>query len=339
MKKKVSVLSILGAIFALQIPFPLVSRAAEGAAPVGQEGENRWVPSLAIISGVTVQEQHGDANSFQFEDGSTVPVPLQGEVDGDDLVVSPFVGGSLELMSPAIPIPTRPRFFIAGEIVPTFSSDRSVALDGDPGCIFGPRVGDVCVSEMTTIPTFTFAEDAAQGQGTRTETTIDTLVWGANLGVAFPARLGKRQLRIKPSLGWINYEVAANGLVVDAACFRVNATLTRCTDVRLGTGAIQHGFLRETTLEGSDSQRFNGIGPGLELEMDVYRWGQLGVSLFLGARAYRVLGDRTISFSDSQQYIDELGNDLAVAEWEVEVDPWMYRGNLGIRFQWLGSPL
>jgi hypothetical protein len=57
--------------------------------------------------------------------------------------------------------------------------------------------------------------------------------------------------------------------------------------------------------------------------MDVYRWGQLGVSLFLGAGAYHVLGDRTFSFSTSQEFDDQIGNDIATASWEVEVKPWI----------------
>ena len=36
-------------------------------------------------------------------------------------------------------------------------------------------------------------------------------------------------------------------------------------------------FLRETILTASDSQRFNGIGPGLDVEMDTGRFGPLGV--------------------------------------------------------------
>jgi hypothetical protein len=96
---------------------------------------------------------------------------------------------------------------------------------------------------------------------------------------------------------------------------------------------------RETALLGSDSQVYNAIGPGLELEMDVIRSrGWLGVSLFMGARAYRTLGDRSIEFGATQSYSDILGNDVAFANWEVEINPWIYRAHVGIRFQWLGLP-
>ena len=34
---------------------------------------------------------------------------------------------------------------------------------------------------------------------------------------------------------------------------------------------------------------------------------------------------------------DQIGNDVATATFEAEVNPWIYRANVGIRFQWLGQ--
>jgi len=321
-------------VLALQTLLPLASLAADGGDPVRQQGEDRWVPSLAITSGLTVQKQRGSVESALFEDGSPTPVALQPADDGDDVVVSPFVGGSLELMTPALPIPMRPRFFLAGEILPTFASDRSLAVRGDPDCVSGPEAGATCAKDETGTRRVPFGEGAANGQGSKTSAQIDTLVFGANLGVAFPFQVAGRQLRIKPSVGWINYEVAAEGLVVDAACAPTN----RCTNVaRPGGLPPLIGFLRETTLTGNASQFFNGIGPGVGLEMDGGRYGPIGVSLFLGGSAYRILGDRTMTFDATQSYNDQLGMDVATAAFKVKIDPWMYRGNVGIRFQWLGS--
>jgi hypothetical protein len=338
MRIRVSILSLLGAIIALQTAFPAVSQAADSGDPALQQAERRWVPSFAITAGATIQNQDGSADSVLFQDGSTTPVPLQGRVDGNDLGVAPFVGGSLELMTPALPIPTRPRFFLGGEILPTFSADHALAIEGDPGCITGPKPGDPCAKGITVAPTSTFTEAAANGEGTKLTATVDTLVYGADLGVAFPIRAGKRQLRIKPSLGWINFKIDASAKVVNAACNPSN----RCTDqsIEIFPGSpplIIPGFLRETVLQASDSKRFNGIGPGLDIEMGVGRYGPLGVSLFLGARAYRVLGDRSFSFTTSESFDDQLGMDVATGTFDVEVAPWMYRGNLGIRFEWLGS--
>jgi hypothetical protein len=318
------------ALIAFQVPLPGASFAAEGAAGVTQAGEGQWVPSFAIVSGVTIQKQTGSADSLLFEDGNPVAVPLRGFVDGSDVPVSPFVGGSIEVMTPAFAIPTRPRLFLSGELLPTFANEHAVAVEGDPGCIRGPAPGAPCVSEITEIPLRSFEEDSVNGEGSRTSAQVDTLVFGANLGVAFPAQLGKRQLRIKPSVGWINYKVDGRGFISDAAC----DPLDRCIEAQAPPGP---GFLRETTLRGSGSQYFNGLGPGLDVEMDVGRYGPLGVSLFGGARAYRILGDRSFDFDASQAFDDQLGNDVATADFEVEVNPWIYRANVGIRFQWLGS--
>ena len=189
-------------------------------------------------------------------------------------------------------------------------------------------------------------------KGSVTSAQVDTLVYGANLGVAFPLRVGKRQLRIKPSIGWINYKVEAEGLVVDAAC----DPTSQCTDIRVQNFLpppdfiMVPGFLRETVLTASDSQRFNGIGPGLDVEMDVDRFGSIGVSLFMGGRAYAIVDDRTISFGAKKHFPQQLrdpgdplfpgivfGPETDVGEFEVEVDPWFFRAHVGIRFQWLGS--
>jgi hypothetical protein len=349
----------VGALFSLQL---LTPAAARGRSPVegGQAGEDRWVPSFTISSGLVFESQKGFNNSFQIQEGSTTPTSLQGMVDGSDLLVEPFVGSGLELMSPALPIPTRPRFFIGGEFLPIFSNDHSVAFKGDPSCIgspfLSPQTGEPdppgCVSEIDTTvienrPTRSFEESGAQGQGVKTTATFDLLSWGANFGVAFPAQIYRRQLRIKPYLAWINYEVESNGLVVDAECTPANPSapqqplrLSRCIKTRGGPPAVNEvGDLRETILEGSASRRYNAIGPGLDVELDVVRYDSwLGVSLFMGARAYRTLGDRTISYAASQSFDDVFGMDTAFANWEVEIAPWMYRGHVGIRFQWLGLP-
>lgn len=334
MKKGANLFLIIGAIAVLRALVPIASLAADGSKvvePTKQAGEDRWVPSLAITSGVTIQNQEGFADSILFEDMSLTPIPLRGPVNGNDNAVSPFVGGALELMAPALSIPTRPRLFVSGEILPTFASSRDLALEGDPSCIRGPEPDAPCArDEVPGTRRRGFGELGANGQGTKTSAQVDTLVFGASLGVAFPLQFGKRQLRIKPSVGWINYEVDAEGLVVDPDC----DPDILCTDVR-----ITPGFLRETILTASDSQRFNAIGPGLDIEMDAGRYGPLGVSLFVGGRAYAVVGDRTISFSAMETFTDQIsapGTDRAVAQFEVEVDPWIYRTHVGIRFHWLG---
>jgi hypothetical protein len=340
-------------IVALGALFPTASLAADGAdpeEPTKQAGEDRWVPSLAITGGVTIQDQDGTSDSF-LVDVNSDSTPLRGLIEGSDTAVSPFVGGSLEVMSPALPLPLRPRLFVSGEILPTFASDRDLAVEGDPGCVRGPEPTAPCATKEPIdangdpIRAKPYSEDNANGQGTNTISQVDTLAFGASLGVAFPVQILDRQLRIKPSIGWINYKVEVDGLVVNAACADVvplpgqpNEFRGGCTDTTDSRGVQHEGFLRQPeSLAASDSQRFNGIGPGLDIEMDAAQIGPLGVSLFLGGRAYAIVDDRTISFGATESYDDQLGTDDATALFKVKVDPWMFRAHVGIRFHYLGN--
>jgi hypothetical protein len=236
---------------------------------------------------------------------------------------------------------------LSGEILPTFASDRDLAIEGNPGCVRGPLPEDPCAKDEDGSRQTGFGVDGVNGRGSRTSAQIDTLVFGASLGVAFPLQVGKRQLRLKPSVGWINYKVEANGLVVEAECDKLAPFNGKCTDFTPVPGFPSlPGFLRETTLKDSASQRFNGIGPGLDIEMDTGQYGPLGVSLFMGGRAYAIVGDRTISLSAVENFTDQLSDpgvtppvmtDRAAAQFEVKVDPWIYRAHVGIRFHWLGN--
>ncbi len=348
MRNGVNRFLLLGAAAALLVG-PFVARAQsdefgppDAVPPKADDSrfEERWVPSLSISGGANFQKQDGRVVSLLFEDGDPDPVPLRDAVSGDDIVVAPFVGVALEVLAPALPIATRPRFFVGGEILPSFSSTRKLALEGDPDCVRGPEPGAPCAQdEPPGIRDSAFAAENANGQGSQTTAEIGTLVYGANLGVAFPVQAWGRQIRFKPSVAWLNYEVDAAGRVVDAECLPVqdpdrfpNGT-SGCVDI----GNDQTAFLRETSLTASDSQRFNGVGPALDVEVDTGRFGPIGTSLFLGARAYRVLGDRDFRFGASESFDDVFGTDTAAAAFEVEVAPWLYRAHVGLRLHWLGS--
>lgn len=298
--------------------------AAEGpAAEVPtQEGADRWVPSLSVISGITIQSWDGGVSS-RICRGCTFPNPasvqLRPTVSGNDLDVTPYVGGSLELMTPELPIRTSPRLFLGGEIAASFGVDRRVANEGDPGTIGSPfPPGN---------PTLQWSEDQAVGQGSVTSATRESPFYGAYAGIAFPFGFKGRQLRVRPGFAWMYYEVGITGKVSDAECLSNN----RCNPN--GTGG---GFQRAIQLQGSAKESFNAIGPAIDLEMDTGRFGPIGSSLFLGGRAYYILGNRDIVAEDTQSYNDVLGNDQVQATWNLEVDPWLYRVNVGIRFQWLG---
>jgi len=348
MRIGVNVFLLCAAISALQLLFPAGATAEPPPARPLQTGEERWVPSLAVVGGVNFQDL--DARSVSgLVQGGFVPTALQPQCDlltnpfcnpvpqnGSDLYAVPLVGGSLEIMTPALPIPTRPRFFLSADVIPTFASARNLALAGNPSCVSGPEPGAPCATdEVPGERQRAFGEDSANGQGTRTTVRYDTLTYGANAGVSFPLQFADRQFRIKPSVGWTSYKLEAEGFVVNAAC---DPVLDQCTDVTRLDGTVVPGFLREPeSLSASASQRFHAIGPGLDFEMDTGRFGPIGSSLFLGGRAYYTLGDRSIPFGTTQLYDDQLGSGFAFADFEVEADAWQYRAHLGIRFMWLGN--
>ena len=259
-----------------------------------------------------------------------IPIPVR----GDDLGAAPFVGFGFEIMTPALPIPTRPRFFFGGEVMPIFAEERNLARSGDPDCVRGPEPDAPCATEETPGSRDSrFGENEAVGQGIRTSSEVDTLAWTAHVGLSFPFQIGERQLRFKPYFAWINYEVEGRGFTTNAACDPV----TTCTNV-FGAGA-EPGFLRQPeSLTAKGSKHFNGIGPGVDLEVDTGRFGPLGSSLFLGGRFYRILGDRTLEFGTQQVFApDPVGfGDVATARHSVEVNQWLYRVHVGFRLQWLG---
>jgi hypothetical protein len=267
---------------------------------------DHWVPSFALFGGVTVQDVSGDVSSF---DGSGME--LMPADEGDDTAVTPLVGGSLELMSPGLrSLPLEPRVFVAAELSTLFGSERSVASDGNPnGPVFPDRIN--------------FSEVAIGGVGSRTIVQYDTLSYGAGAGLVFGAKIGDYQLRFKPSVRWLRYSLDVDGTVLRAIKPDVNDP-----------------FVRVVRLTDSDGLDVDGLGPGLEVELALVRRRSLLVSVFAGVNGYRVLGDREVRLSDSVTILDEgegLPTETYTAEWNAEIDPWIVRGTVGLRFSWISG--
>ncbi len=319
--------------------------APAGAAEEGLRfGEDRWAPSLAVVSGVTFQLTSAGVSSFDGTGTALRPSNFD-----DEWAVSPYVGADLRLMTPTLPLPGRPRLFLSGQVLPSFGRDRQTAKEGDPGPFQPPT-------------SVTYPDTAVPGQGSATTGTLDTWIFGAGLGIAFPFDLRGRRLWIKPSIGWLRYKMDVVGEVRDVQCTPFprpppQAISTECGNVPPNPGQFPPnpgfvGFQRDVILSSQESQYFNGLGPGLELEMIVGRFGPIASSLFLDAHAYNILGNRKISMTSSASFPrspDGTGHpptnptapgtlppaDLSGA-WTFEVDPWMFRAGGGIRFQWLG---
>ncbi len=321
----------------LGVTLPISAGADDESRPT----DKRWLPSASVVIGIGVQAWEGSASSSSTSldagGNPTIPgstVDLQEPAAGDDFDRSPIVGINFELMTPELPLPLRPRFFAGGEILGAFGQERNLVGSGSPGPIISPQASGSAVS---------FDDEGALGQGSEFTASTSEATFGAYLGIAFPFEAFDRKFMIKPMVAWTRFEVDLEGLVSDAACgtFPVPpptvGTEVRCNDT-LVQNRIFPGFLRETTLAVDESQVFNGIGPGIDLEIELMDVEQFRVSLSAGMRFYRILGDQKVRLGASVVTLDNdvLGNDEARADFDFEMDDWSYRGQIGLRVTWIG---
>lgn len=238
-------------------------------------------------------------------------------VDNDKVSRSPVAGGRLGLLSPSLPIPLQPRLFFEGEIAAVSNQKRRVAREGTPTEILQPgpnKAGN-----------FNFTETAITGRGSVTNADIKNRQYGAAAGLFIPFQIGDWQLALKPGARYLRRTLQFDGRVIEAR---------RPNDLTAPPEETQQIFL-----SGDEDLDIDAIGPSLELEIDVARWwDDVGASLFVGGGAYRILGDRDVSFSDTT--IAPNPNTGAPetfrANFSSEVDPWIFHGSVGLRVRWQG---
>jgi hypothetical protein len=275
-----------------------------------------WVPSLAITSGILVEDAEASVVSTlranedpPFFDGS-----------GADTLIGPLVSGSLELMAPAWGDHWgRPRLFAHAGAGGNFAFERDVAKEGAPGTLELPDEGLLVppVGEPGVV----------SGQGSTTSVQPRHLLLSAGGGIAFSFDAWGRRFRIKPSAEYLREEVEVTGVVSGAT---IDDPGKLPPNPRDPTFNFFNG-------SGSERQVFHGIGPGLEAEVDVARNGSLIVSVLVSGGAYRILGDRTVEFSAP---LVQTGSGSTIvsppqtATWKYKKDPWSYRAHVGIRLRW-----
>lgn len=323
MRVQVNNFALAATLGALIVSFGLEASAGGS----GQEGADRFVPSLAVTSGVYVQVWDAAfaseiCRSCSFPDPASTP--FRPSDQDSTLDVTPYVHGVFELMTPEFSLPGSPRLFVGGEFGGSFGIERLVAREGDPSQVGSPLPPG---GEGTG-----FEEDTATGQGTALIGVRDTLTFGAHAGLALPFEFLGRPVRLRTSVGWVRYGIEVSGTLQDAECTPAGSS-TQCSPE-----AASDGYLRAVSLNVTETAQFDGIGPGLELEMDTGRFGPVGSSIHVGARAYRILGDRDVSFRTTTLVTDDsLGRDEQFARYSFEVDEWLYRVGIGFRLSWLGN--
>jgi hypothetical protein len=243
-----------------------------------------------------------------------------------DTSVAPLVGGSLELMTPS---PFNgflyPRLFVHGDYAAAFAFERNLAGKGRPGQFeppqgYSPQAIDV-------------EELAVQGQGSRARWQLDRDVWSSGGGLALTTTIFQHTIRIKPSFEWIHFSQDFIGVVHRAVKLKTPSQPQIVTNPGTAQWRSQVVFndltaFRLIELTHTDTKDFDGIGPGLEIEVDTARLGPILTSVFALGRAYHLIGNLDQSFSASNQYGES-------ASWTFQPEPWVYRAGVGIRFRWV----
>ena len=234
--------------------------------------------------------------------------------EGNDTSVATLVGASLELMTPS-PLAgwSRPRLFVHGDLAAAFSFERNVAGVESPDEFALPP--GIIVVPGTDSEAQNVEERSIVGQGTRSRIQVRRLVWSAGGGIAFRFDVLGRRIRIKPSIEYLRQELDLIGVAHRAVKLQEPTSVT----------SLRHFRLISLTREEQES--YDGLGPGLELEIDAARLGPLVSSVYVMGRGYHLFGDLETTFSQVNQYGE-------TATWTFEPESWVWRGGVGFRVRW-----
>jgi hypothetical protein len=302
--------------------------------------DDRWIPSFALTTGVFWGRQHATVSSdcFDPDSGPSTPTSCNPEIDAygpvlrqgadqNELAVTPYVGGNLSLETPVLGRLGRPRLFAGLELPYQFGIDRNVAQKERPTGIKEPdnlEAGE------------TLDEGAMLGVGSRTRSEVQGLTFGANAGVAFSFEAFGKQFHVKPSANWLRTQITVRGRIEHGICIQEGGIQHCDVDGIQPPGAM--AFTRIITLKGRDGIWLDGIGPGVDVEMETGHFGPYTVTAFFGGGGYYLLGDRSVAF-EAQRTIgpDQLGDPVGYhANFSFRVSPWLYRAGLGLRLSWVG---
>jgi hypothetical protein len=234
---------------------------------------------------------------------------VMGSSESSDTSVASLVGASLELMTPAlIDAVLRPRVFAHFDFAYAFSFERNLAGEGSPGKFGIPEGLDPGMENLEEL--------AITGQGSRARMQVEPYVWSSGAGIAFTLDVLGRRVRIKPSFEYVHYEMELSGVVQRAIKLQTPAPPTSLA------------AFRKITLSHKEKESYDGIGPGLEIEMDAARLGPIIPSIFIMGRGYHLFGDLQTTFTETNRYGES-------ATWTIEPHSWAWRGGVGLRLRWL----
>ena len=281
------------------------------AEPVDEATREGWVPSFGFQTGLSSQNASGSLATGPIL-GPWIPpafdpqpqiLPTAPRSD-DARMMTPYVGLSLELMTPAwINLPNEPRAFVHADASYSFAPEYNLPAIGNPGPFSraGTQQGPL-------------HQPSILGQGGRTTASVKPLLVSAGAGIAFTFHTGDRVLRVKPSVEYLREEVTVNGLVRRAA--------------RNANPASSLDDFRTINLTAHGSYVYHGLGPGLEVELETGRAGPFVLALYIGARAWSF-------FDNEKRVLQGVNEDEETATFTFKKNDWAYSGNLGLRFRFV----
>lgn len=292
----------------LSIAGPAKPAEAEPLSEQQERQDARWIPGISVFSTGLPERRKAEASSDTLDDE-----------DGDSTAFAWSVGGSAEIATPVLAdIPGRPRLYMHGDVSVTFESDDTVLSDGDPG---PPEV----VGTIPTVPGIT-----GVGQSVRAE--IKPLLLTGGVGSIWSFEAFERTVRIRPSLEWMYQRQTIKS--------ELGGGENEGTDPILCGPSCRGVFIKSQTEKG-----YHSLGPGLEIEVDAARAGDVLISFFALGRAYRILGDRKASVGGTGEWFileqppkeppDPSTREDTEFRATYEREPWHYRVGFGLRFSWL----
>jgi hypothetical protein len=320
--RRVACVCAIAAAFAL-------ADSARGQQAVDEE--ERWVPAFGVFFDIHGQKADGSVTtgpvvgpplpagcandpdptrSPLFCSERPNPAKILSDVTGGDTSITPMVGGSLELMTPRLlDSVVRPRLFARGEFAYAFAFERNLAGEESPGEFAAP----IQVRQTATDT----EELSVKGQGSRARMQVRPVVLSLGSGVAFSFDLFDRRIRLKPSIEYLHYELDLIGVVRRAVKLRTPAAIN----------TLAPDDFRLISLTQVEQRSYDGVGPGLELEVDATRVGPFISSIYIMGRGYKVFGDLDTTLAATNEFGE-------TASWKFEPDSWVWRSGVGFRLRW-----
>ena len=263
---------------------------------------DRWLPGISFESGIRILEADFSIDTSE-----------RGVFENDARSVFFFAGAAVQLATPVIADPGVPvRLFGRFGAATSFDGRFGATNEGAPGPLIVPPNGGT-----PGTPAFV---NAISGQGSSTQARAEPLILSAAFGADLSFDVMGRKLHVKPSLEWIWQEDQVVGLLGFGESTNVPpADTARCP--------CRTGFIRVESIED-----FQGIGPGLEFEVEASRVGPGLLTAYAGAKAYYALTTEVILNGTSPLTDDSREISLRAT---YERERWDYVVGFGFRLYWL----